>query len=76
MNSMIEKEKKLNEALSKLKNLDLSNPDLKNNINNLSSQKTQLEIEKSELEDKYKSLLEVHTNLTKKLELKKPRITK
>ena len=58
MNSIIEKEKKLNEAISELKNLDLSNPDLKNNIDNLSSQKTQLEIEKSELEDKYKSLLE------------------
>ena len=59
MNSIIEKEKKLNEALSdKLKNLEnLSNPDLKNNIDNLSSQKTQLEIEKSQLEDKYKSLL-------------------
>ena len=68
MNSIIEKEKKLNEALSELKNLDLSNPDLKNNIDNLSSQKTQLEIEKSELEDKYKSLLEEHTNLAKKLE--------
>ena len=68
MNSIIEKEKKLNEAISELKNLDLSNPDLKNNIENLSSQKTQLEIEKSQLEDKYKSLLEEHTNLAKKLE--------
>jgi 5-formyltetrahydrofolate cyclo-ligase len=53
MNSIIEKEKKLNDALSELKNLDLSNPDLKNNIDNLSSQK---------------SLLEEHANLTKKLE--------
>ena len=68
MNSIIEKEKKLNEALSELKNLDLSNPDLKNNIDNLSYQKTQLEIEKSQLEDRYKSLLEEHANLTKKLE--------
>ena len=65
---LIQINQKLNEALSELKNLDLSNPDLKNNIDNLSSQKTQLEIEKSELEDKYKSLLEEHTNLTKKLE--------
>ena len=55
MNSINEKEKKLNNALDKLKNLDLSNPDLQNNIENLSSQKTQLEIEKSQLEDKYKS---------------------
>ena len=64
----IEKEKKLIEALSELKNLDINNPDLKNNIENLSSQKTQLEIEKSQLEDKYKSLLEEHTYLAKKLE--------
>ena len=48
MNSITEKEKKLNEALLELKNLDLTNPDLQNNIENLSSQKTQLEIEKSE----------------------------
>ena len=68
MNSIIEKEKKLNEAISELKNLDLSNPDLKNNIENLSSQKTQLEIEKSHLEDKYKSLLVEHKNLSIKLE--------
>ena len=47
MNSIIEKEKKLNEALLELKNLDLSSPDLKNNIDNLSYQKNQLEIEKS-----------------------------
>ena len=68
MNSIIEKEKKLNEALLELKNLDLSSPDLKNNIDNLSSQKNQLEIEKFELEDKYKSLLGEHLNLSKKLE--------
>jgi 5-formyltetrahydrofolate cyclo-ligase len=57
MNSINEKEKKLNTALDELKNLDLSNPNLRNNIENLNSQKTQLEIEKSQLEDKYKSLL-------------------
>ena len=68
MNSVIEKEKKLNDALSELKSLDLSNPDLRSNINNLSSQKNQLEIEKSQLEDKYKSLLDEHTNLAKKLD--------
>ena len=57
MNSINEKEKKLNIALDKLKNLDLSNPDLQNNVENLSAQKTQLEIEKSQLEKKYNSLL-------------------
>ncbi len=54
MNSIIEKEKKLNKALSELKKLDLSNPDLQNNIENLSIQKNQLEIEKSELEKNIK----------------------
>ena len=58
MNSINEKEKKLNNALDKLKNIDLSNPDLQNNIKTLSSQKTQLEIEKNQLEDKYKLLLD------------------
>ena len=56
MNSVIEKEKKLNLALTKLKNLNLKNPDIKKNIINLSSQKNQLEIEKQELEAKLKSL--------------------
>ena len=68
MNSVIEKEKKLNIALEELKNLDLSNPDLQKNIENLSLQKNQLEIEKNELENKYKNLLEEHENLSKKLE--------
>ena len=54
MNSINEKEKKLNTALDELKNLDLRILDLQNNIENLNSQKTQLEIEKSQLEDKYK----------------------
>ncbi len=68
MNSINEKEKKLNIALAELKNLDLTNPDLQNNIENLNNQKNQLEIEKSELENKYKALLDDHANLSKKLE--------
>ena len=39
MNSVIEKEKKLNLALTKLKNLNLKNPDVKKDIENLSTQK-------------------------------------
>ena len=39
MNSINEKEKKLNLALEELKNLNLTNPDLKNNIENLNSAK-------------------------------------
>ena len=68
MNSINEKEKKLNIALAELKNLDLTNPDLQNNIENLNNQKNQLEIEKADLENKYKALLDDHANLTKKLE--------
>ena len=43
MNSVIEKEKKLNLALTKLKNLNLENPDVKKNIENLNEQKNQLQ---------------------------------
>ena len=65
---MIEKEKKLNLALTKLKNLNLKNPDIKKNIENLSTQKNQLEIEKQELEIKYKSLSNDYDDLSKKLD--------
>ena len=68
MNSVIEKEKKLNLALAKLKNLNLKNPDVKKNIENLSSQKNQLEIEKQELEKKYKILAEDYDILSNKLD--------
>ena len=68
MKSVIEKEKKLNLALTKLKNLNLKNPDIKKNIENLKAQKNQLEIEKQELEDKYKGLEDDYNNLTKKLD--------
>ena len=56
MNFFSEKEKKLNQALASLKKLNLNNPELKNNIENLTQQKNQLEIEKQELEKKYTSL--------------------
>ena len=68
MNSVTEKEKKLNLALTKLKELNLKNPHIKKNIENLSSQKNQLEIEKQELEQKYKSLVNDYNDLNKKLD--------
>ena len=68
MNSINEKEKKLNIALDELKNLDLANPELQKNIENLSSKQYQLEIEKTQIEEKYKMLLDEHENLAKKLE--------
>tara|TARA_B100000902_G_scaffold365544_1_gene386587 strand:- start:317 stop:637 length:321 start_codon:yes stop_codon:yes gene_type:complete len=67
MNSVIEKEKKLNLALTKLKNLNLKKPNIKN-IENLSEQKNQLEIEKLELEEKYKSLVDDYNHISKKLD--------
>ncbi len=68
MNFFSEKEKKLNQALASLKKLNLNNPELKNNIENLTQQKNQLEIEKQELEKKYISLNVEHEELTKKLD--------
>ena len=68
MNSVIEKEKKLNLALTKLKNLNLRNPNIKKNIENLNLQKNQLEIEKHELEKKYKSLVNDYNELSLKLD--------
>ena len=68
MNSILEKEKKLNLALTKLKNLNFEDPDIKENIEILGEQKNQLEIEKSELEKKYKTLVDDHDNLSRKLE--------
>ena len=65
---MIEKEKKLNLALTKLKNLNLKNPNLKKNIENLNAQKNQLKIEKDEIEEKYKNLLGDYEILSKKLD--------
>ena len=67
MNSINEKEKKLNLALE-LKNLNLTNPDLKNNIQNLNLQKNQLEIEKNELEKKYRELSDQNEILSKRLD--------
>ena len=54
MNSILEKEKKLNLALTKLKNFNLENPDIKKNIELLEEQKNQLGIEKFEIEKKLK----------------------
>ena len=62
-----EKEKKLNSALNKLKNLNLQNPTFKMDLENLSDQKNQLQIEKKEIEEKYQNLLNDHNALNQKL---------
>ena len=63
-----EKEKKLDLALHKLKNLKLRNPTLKSHLENLSNQKNQLEIEKKEIEEKYQNLINEHKVLSQKLQ--------
>ena len=54
MNSIHDKEKKLEEALEKLNSINTQSFNSKEIISNLDQQKNQLEIEKSELEIKYK----------------------
>ena len=58
MNSITEKEKKLNQTLEKLKSLDLVKKDNSPELENLKEQKNQLEIE-------YKQLLENYNFLEK-----------
>ena len=67
MKTSSEKEKKLNLALSKLKNLNLKNPRLVNTLQNLDDQKNQLEIEKKEIETKYGNLIQDYEVLKQKL---------
>ena len=67
MNSINEKEKKLNIALEELKNLDLTNPELQKNIENLKlAKQNQLEIEKNRLKKNIKRYSEEHENFIKK----------
>ena len=63
-----EKEKKLYLAIDKLKELKHQNPLLKTDLENLNSQKNQLEIEKKKIEDKYQSLMSEFNVLSQKLE--------
>ena len=44
MNSIVEKEKKLVSILDRLKNLNLKDPELNNNLEELKNKKNQLEI--------------------------------
>ena len=63
-----EKEKKLSFALNRLKSLNLQNPSLKSNLENLNIQKNQLEIEKKQIEEKYQNLESEYKALNQKLE--------
>ncbi len=68
MNSINEKEKKLNSALEKLRNFNFKNPELDNNIEELQNKKNQLQIEKIEVEKKYNLLREDYEHLSKRID--------
>ena len=67
MKTFNEKEEKLNFALEKLKNLNFVNPQFKEHREFLDNQKNQLEIEKQELEEKYRILLSDYDQLKQKI---------
>ena len=66
MKTSSEKEKKLDSALSKLSSLNL-NTNLKENLQHLSYQKNQLEIEKKEISNKYEELIQEHEKIKREL---------
>ena len=66
MKTSSEKEKKLDTALSKLTNLNL-NTNLKENLQHLSHQKNQLEIEKKEITNRYGELVKEHEKIKEEL---------
>ena len=66
MKTSSEKEKKLDTALSKLTSLNL-NANLKENLQHLSDQKNQLEIEKKEITNKYETLMKEHERIQDEL---------
>ena len=68
MNSIYEKEKKLNQALEKLNLINPQNLNLKEAISNLDQQKNQLQIEKKELEIKYDELQQNYLKLKSKID--------
>ena len=67
MKTIDEKEKKFDQILNELKNLEIINPNQLEELEILKNQKNQLEIEKAELKKKYNSLEEINENLKKKL---------
>ena len=67
MKTFSEKEEKLNSALEKLKNLNFVNPKLKEHTDYLDNKKNQLEIEKQQLEEKYRILVSDYDELKQKI---------
>ena len=71
MKTIDEKEKKFEEVLKELKNLEIANPNQLEELEIIKNQKNQLEIEKLELQKKYDSLEEINENLKRKLKKNK-----
>ena len=71
-----EKEKKLEIALDKLKKLNLLDEDGQKNLEFLSNQKNQLEIEKKELQNKHSDLIMEHQKLKDQLKIIKDKNSK
>ena len=71
-----EKEKKLEIAMDKLKKLNLIDEESRKNIEFLSNQKNQLEIEKKELENKHQNLINEHQKLREQLKVIKDKNSK
>ena len=67
METLYNKEKKLETALSKLKSLSENSSSNLGEINDLYEEKNQLEIEKQAAENKYNQLIDEHENLKRKL---------
>ena len=68
MNSITEKEKKLNQTLEKLKNLDLAKKDNSPELENLKEQKNQLEIVYKQLLENYNFLEKENLKLKQEFE--------
>ena len=68
MKTSFEKEKKLNDALTRLKNFHVETDNSKSNFEILEKQKNQLEIEKKELQSKFDLIEEENQNLKQNLE--------
>ena len=71
-----EKEKKLEIALDKLKKLNLLDEEGQKNLEFLSNQKNQLEIEKKELQNKHSDLVREHQKLKHQLKIIKDKNSK
>ena len=63
MKSINEKEKKLNDALTRLNLLNPESSGMRENIRIINSQKNQLEIEKKVIEEKYSKIKEEYNIL-------------